>query len=59
MEFFKTAMGHRYFESTLPTIARELKRLNDNLERLCHCVERPGSEVSHSQQGERDEYEGE
>ena len=39
-EFFRTQMGHRFYESTMPSIARELARLNDNLERLLAVVER-------------------
>ena len=38
-DFFRTIMGRTFYEVTLPGIARELKRLNDNLERLCACVE--------------------
>ncbi|NVJ27608.1 hypothetical protein HUW62_40985 [Myxococcus sp. AM011] len=32
--FFQTHMGQRFFEGTVPQILRELRRLNDNLERL-------------------------
>ena len=38
--FFRTQMGHRFFESTLPALVRELARLNDNLERLSKVLER-------------------
>lgn len=31
-DFFRTRMGHRFFESTMPKIAEQLERLNDNLE---------------------------
>ncbi|RKG56886.1 hypothetical protein D7X30_22405 [Corallococcus sp. AB011P] len=31
--FFQTHMGQRFFEGTVPQILRELRRLNDNLER--------------------------
>jgi hypothetical protein len=30
--FFRTRMGMTFFEGTLPSLVRELKRLNDNLE---------------------------
>lgn len=30
--FFRTPMGRTFFESTMPSLVRELKRLNDNLE---------------------------
>lgn len=33
-EFFQTKMGHIFYEGTVPALVRELKRLNDNLERL-------------------------
>lgn len=32
-EFFKTPMGHRFYEETMPSLVRELKRRNDNLEK--------------------------
>lgn len=38
--FFRTQMGHRFYEATMPNLARELARLNDNLERLLVVVER-------------------
>jgi hypothetical protein len=54
-DFFRTAMGHRYYEATLPSIARELQRLNDNLERLCKCLEQ---EPAAAKEGALDGYEG-
>jgi hypothetical protein len=30
--FFRTMMGRQFFEGTMPSLVRELKRLNDNLE---------------------------
>jgi hypothetical protein len=33
-EFFRTRMGHRFFEATMPKIADQLDRLNTNLEAL-------------------------
>jgi hypothetical protein len=33
-EFFQTCMGTRFFEGTMPKIAEQLERLNDNLEAL-------------------------
>ena len=32
--FFKTRMGHAYYEHTLPELVRQIKRLNELLERL-------------------------
>jgi len=34
VEFFRTQMGHRFYEGTMPRIAEQLERLNDNLEAL-------------------------
>lgn len=31
-DFFRTRMGQIFFEGTMPSLVRELKRLNDNLE---------------------------
>lgn len=33
-EFFKTRMGHRFYEATMPKIADQLERLNTNIEAL-------------------------
>jgi len=33
-DFFRTRMGHRFFEATMPKVADELERLNINLEAL-------------------------
>ena len=32
--FFQTRMGTRFYEGTMPKIAQQLERLNDNLEAL-------------------------
>jgi hypothetical protein len=37
--FYRTQMGHRFYEATVPSLVRELARLNDNLERLLAIVE--------------------
>jgi|GEM_PF-1349576 len=37
--FFQTHMGQRFYESTMPQLVRQMKRLNDNLERLVAVVE--------------------
>ena len=31
--FFRTQMGHRFFEHTMPELVRQITRLNDLLER--------------------------
>jgi hypothetical protein len=38
--FYRTQMGHRFYEATAPSLVRELARLNDNLERLVALVAR-------------------
>ena len=38
--FYRTQMGHRFYEATAPSIARELARLNDNFELRLAAVER-------------------
>ena len=48
--FYRTQMGHRFYEATAPSLVRELARLNDNLERLLALVERePTSEATKSE----------
>ena len=32
--FFKTRMGHRFYEHTMPALVKQLERLNSILERL-------------------------
>jgi len=32
-EFFQSRMGHTFFESTMPSLVRQLERLNKNLEK--------------------------
>ncbi len=39
-DFFRTRMGHTFYESTMPSLVRELARLNDNLEKLVALAER-------------------
>ena len=43
--FYRTQMGHRFYESTAPSLVRELARLNDNLERLVELEERDARPV--------------
>lgn len=38
VEFFQTRMGARFFEGTMPKIAEQLERLNDNLEALLEAL---------------------
>jgi NADPH-dependent 7-cyano-7-deazaguanine reductase QueF len=44
-DFFRTRMGQKFFESTVPRIADELARLNRNLEALVALLERRGGGV--------------
>lgn len=39
-EFFRTRMGHTFFEVTLPRLVEELARLNGILERALAIAER-------------------
>jgi hypothetical protein len=41
-DFFRTRMGQRFFESTMPRIADELARLNRNLEALVALLDQRG-----------------
>lgn len=38
-DFYKTIMGHKFYEGTVPQIARELVKLNANLERIAVALE--------------------
>ena len=38
-EFYLTRMGRTFYDHTLPTIAKELARLNDQLERIATALE--------------------
>ncbi len=38
--FFKTRMGHRFYEHTMPELVKQLERLNDILDRLVDRQER-------------------
>lgn len=33
-DFYRTGMGHKFYEGTMPALVAELRRLNDNLEKL-------------------------
>lgn len=39
-DFFRTPMGQRFYEATMPSLVRELARLNRNIERLLDVVEK-------------------
>jgi hypothetical protein len=39
-EFMRTRMGQKYFEQTLPELVEELRKLNENLEKLIGAIER-------------------
>lgn len=49
-EFFQTRMGQRFYEVTMPKIADELARLNQNIEALVAAINifPPGSALSAS-----------
>ena len=39
-DFFRTQMGQRFYESTMPSLVRELAKLNENVARLVAALER-------------------
>ncbi len=41
LEFYRTKAGRTLFDATLPSIARELARLCDLLERIAAALEKP------------------
>ncbi len=53
--FYRTQMGHRFYESTAPSLVRELARLNDNLERLLELVERDAAQADTASRREPNE----
>jgi len=38
-EFYQTRMGKTFYDHTMPTIAKELAKLNDVLERIATALE--------------------
>jgi hypothetical protein len=49
-EFYQTRMGHTFYEHTMPTIARELERLNAVLERIAVVMEKQNAGQSAGQE---------
>ena len=45
-EFFQTAMGRTFYDHTMPTIARELARLNGLLERIAMALENQNTQTT-------------
>ena len=39
--FYKTVMGHRFFEGHVPAFLRQLEKLVGNLERIALALEKP------------------
>ena len=39
-KFFQTIMGQRFFEGTVPAVLKQVKQLNDNIERLNENLEK-------------------
>ena len=58
--FHATRMGATYYEHTAPEIARQLKRLNDNLERLVELAEQdpriPRKDTPHDSDSEEEAH---
>jgi hypothetical protein len=51
-ELHETRMGQRFYESTMPAVARELERLNGILERAVKAFERKARTVADSSRQE-------
>jgi len=47
-DFFRTRMGQTFYESTMPSLVRELARLNQNLERLVAIAEKQEAKPAES-----------
>jgi len=45
-DFFMTAMGRTFYDHTLPTVARELVRLNVALERIAAALESQNTQTT-------------
>jgi hypothetical protein len=43
--FHTTRMGHTFYDGTMPSLVREIARLNDNIERLLAIAE-SGSKIA-------------
>ena len=50
-DFFRTRMGHTFFEVTLPRLVDELARLNGILERALAIAERAVGEAKPQEKG--------
>jgi len=56
-EFYQTRMGHTFYEHTMPTIARELARLNTALERIAEAMEKQHTSQSAGEQQRNQEVD--
>ena len=54
-KFFQTIMGQRFFEGTVPAILRQVKLLNENVERLNDNLEKLFEEKLDNKTDERDQ----
>ncbi len=55
-DFHATHMGRRFYESTLPELVAQLRRLNENLERFIDRTEyRPQPHDTHAREDEAEE----
>ena len=52
--FFQTIMGRKFFEGTIPSILRQVDRLNTNLERMIVLMEESMETHEHKEE-EQDE----
>ena len=56
-EFFQTAMGRTFYDHTMPSIARELARLNGLLERIAAAMEKQDTSQSAGEQQSNQEVD--
>ena len=52
IEFYQTRMGKTFYDHTMPTIAKELARLNGLLERIATAVESKTTENEETENAE-------
>lgn len=48
-QFFQTRMGQQFYERTMPELVKQLKRLNELLERIAGAIELSGETAGHDE----------
>ena len=52
IDFYQTRMGKTFYDHTMPTIAKELARLNGLLERIANALESKATEIEENENAE-------